>query len=112
MDNIPDRKSILIRARSWYDRTKLLAQHWQLMCQSGVAVTRDIQQAVEPTNEERADGRVVSWEPLSDKKKCSNALNTALTHIRHLEIIAEIIIALEEDDPVAYKDAQERFYLT
>lgn len=105
MTKIENRDEMLTRCRVQYDRTKLYAQYWMAMATTGTACLRQTSQGRPVTEEEAAKGEVIGWTPHTDQEKIKRALDTSLVHIRRLESIGEVIIALESDDPDKYYDA-------
>lgn len=105
MTKIHKRDEMLSRCRVQYDMTKLYSQYWMAMATSGAACSRKTSKGREPTTKEKEAGNVISWEPHTDQEKIDAAMKTSLVHIRRLEELGEVIIALEADDPVKYDEA-------
>lgn len=103
--NIHDRNAKLTRLRCQYDMTKLFAEHWIAMATTGAAKLADTKKGREPTEEERSQGYVIGWEPLSDEEKIKKALDISLTHIHRLQELTRVIVALQKDDLDEYNNA-------
>jgi hypothetical protein len=105
MTKIENRDEALSRCRVQYDQTKLYAQYWMAMATTGAACLRQTSQGRPVTEDEKAKGEVIGWEPHTDQQKIKSALDISMVHIQRLGPLGEVIIALELDDPKRYYDA-------
>lgn len=107
MSRIPNRESGLEWARMQFQRAIIYAQWWTASASNGHAVQRQISRGREPTEEERARGKVVGWNPLSDQEKIADAMSTAERHMTRALWLNEMVMAYMNDDPSWLKHAQE-----
>lgn len=82
MTKIPNRESLLVRARGHYDRIKLYADLHIAEANSGAATLRNIRKGREATPMEKTIGEVIGWVDLTDLEKTQDSLNTATRHIQ------------------------------
>jgi len=108
MSRIPDREGCIRRIEGQIETVKLWAQYHMAMATTGAAKFRKVSQGREPTEEEKAEGRVVGWRPLEDDEKIFSSLQTAKQHIHNLTNLYDARDAIMEDNPEALQEIQLR----